>query len=168
MKQGSIPPQRARVQSSPLDLQGLLQQFQPHDGQSDEYPTGAIVSFSGLVRDFNERPEVTALTLEHYPGMTEKVLHQLLLEAQTRWQLQDALVVHRVGRMLPGDTIVFVAVASSHRKDAFAACEYIMDMLKTRAPFWKKEETGNDSYWVDARESDAEAAAAWLKDHDGH
>ena len=122
---------------------------------------GAIASFVGLARDSNEGSGVQAMTLEHYPGMTEKALAKLVEEAKARWALLDVTVIHRVGRLLPGDPIVLVAVASSHRGEAFAACEFIMDYLKTRAPFWKKEETPQGERWVDARASDDTAAARW-------
>lgn len=122
---------------------------------------GAVASFVGLARDFNDGSGVTAMTLEHYPGMTEKALAELLHEAGARWPLQDATVIHRVGRLVPGDPIVLVVVASAHRGVAFDACAYVMDALKTRAPFWKKEETPEGERWVEARESDAAAAARW-------
>ncbi|MDP1926890.1 MAG: molybdopterin synthase catalytic subunit MoaE [Thiobacillus sp.] len=122
---------------------------------------GAIASFVGLARDSNDGSGVQAMTLEHYPGMTEKALAALVDEACTRWALFDVTVIHRVGRLLPGDPIVLVAVASIHRGEAFAACEFIMDALKTRAPFWKKEETPEGERWVDARSSDDSAAARW-------
>lgn len=124
---------------------------------------GAIASFVGLARDMNEGSGVQAMTLEHYPGMTEKALVALVEDANTRWALLDVTVIHRVGRLLPGDPIVLVAVASSHRGEAFAACEFIMDALKTRAPFWKKEETPEGERWVDARVSDDAAAVRWTK-----
>ena len=122
---------------------------------------GAIASFVGLARDMNEGSGVAAMTLEHYPGMTEKALAALVDEAISRWALLDVTVIHRVGRLLPGDSIVLVVVASSHRGEAFTACEFIMDYLKTRAPFWKKEETAEGERWVDARVSDDAAAARW-------
>jgi len=122
---------------------------------------GAVASFLGLVRDINAGQGVSAMTLEHYPGMTEKALAQIVEDARTRWEVLDACVIHRVGPLYPTDPIVLVAVASSHRGDAFAACEFIMDFLKTRAPFWKKETTPEGEQWVDARESDAHAAARW-------
>ena len=122
---------------------------------------GAIASFVGLARDMNEGSGVAAMTLEHYPGMTEKALGRLVGEAKSRWALLDVTVIHRIGRLLPGDPIVLVAVASSHRGEAFAACEFIMDYLKTRAPFWKKEETPAGERWVEARASDDAAAARW-------
>jgi molybdopterin synthase catalytic subunit len=124
---------------------------------------GAIASFVGLARDLNEGCGVAAMTLEHYPGMTEKALTALVEEARSRWTLLDVTVIHRVGRLLPGDPIVLVAVASQHRGEAFAACEFIMDYLKTRAPFWKKEDTPEGEHWVEARASDDAAAARWVK-----
>ena len=124
---------------------------------------GAVASFVGLARDINEGSGVAAMTLEHYPGMTEKALAALVDEACARWALLDVSVVHRVGRLLPGDAIVLVAVASAHRGEAFAACEFIMDALKTRAPFWKKEETPDGERWVEARASDEAAAGRWEK-----
>lgn len=125
---------------------------------------GAIASFVGLARDMNEGSSVAAMTLEHYPGMTEKALGKVVDDACARWPLLDVTVIHRVGRLLPGDPIVLVAVASSHRGEAFAACEFIMDYLKTGAPFWKREETPEGARWVEARASDEDAAARWLAD----
>lgn len=131
--------------------------------RQDRTDIGAIASFVGLARDMNEGSGVQAMTLEHYPGMTEKALAQLVGEAASRWMLLDVTLIHRVGRLLPGDPIVLVTVASSHRGEAFAACEFIMDALKTRAPFWKKEETPQGERWVEARASDDAAAARWSK-----
>ena len=123
---------------------------------------GAVASFVGLVRaDKSAMADVAAMTLEHYPGMTETALEDIVKEARQRWEFFDVRVIHRVGRLLPGDRIVLVAVASAHRGEAFAACEFIMDYLKTRAPFWKKEETPEGGRWVDARESDDHAARRW-------
>jgi molybdopterin synthase catalytic subunit len=127
---------------------------------------GAVASFVGLVRadksaTASSAANVLAMTLEHYPGMTEKALGEIVAEARSRWELQGVRVIHRVGRLLPGDRIVFVAVASAHRGEAFAACEFIMDYLKTRAPFWKKEDTVQGGRWVDAREADDAAASRW-------
>jgi molybdopterin synthase catalytic subunit len=122
---------------------------------------GAVASFLGLVRDINNGQGVSAMTLEHYPGMTEKALAQIVENARARWEVLDVCVIHRVGPLHPSDPIVLVAVASGHRGDAFAACEFIMDFLKTRAPFWKKEATLEGEKWVDARESDEQAAARW-------
>lgn len=128
---------------------------------------GAVASFVGLVRADKTagvgagEAAVQAMTLEHYPGMTEKALEAIVAEARGRWDIFGVRVIHRVGRLVPGDRIVFVAVASAHRGEAFAACEFIMDYLKTRAPFWKKEETPAGGRWVDARESDDHAAGRW-------
>ena len=125
---------------------------------------GAVASFVGLVRAdtlAGESDHVSAMTLEHYPGMTEKSLEAIVAEADGRWSLLGTRVIHRFGRLVPGERIVFVGVASSHRGDAFAACEFIMDYLKTRAPFWKKEDTPAGGRWVDAREADDSAAARW-------
>ena len=122
---------------------------------------GAVASFVGLVRDANDGSGVSAMTLEHYPGMTERALEDIVAEAQARWTLQALRVIHRYGRLEPGDRIVFVGVASPHRGEAFAACEFVMDYLKTRAPFWKREETPEGARWVDARETDDAAAARW-------
>ena len=124
---------------------------------------GAIASFIGVVRDMNEGDSVAEMTLEHYPGMTEKSIEAIITEAQGRWQVMDALVIHRIGTLKPLDQIVLVVVTSAHRGDAFAACEFIMDYLKTQAPFWKKEETGKGARWVDARAADDAAAERWQK-----
>lgn len=127
---------------------------------------GAVATFVGLVRAdklSGEGSEVSAMTLEHYPGMTEKSLEAIVTEAEARWRLQGVRVIHRFGRLVPGDRIVFVGVASAHRGDAFAACEFVMDYLKTRAPFWKKEDTPEGGRWVDARDADDSAAARWEK-----
>ena len=122
---------------------------------------GAITTFTGTVRDLNLGEQVGGLFLEHYPGMTEKALQEIVDEAQQRWMIQAVRLIHRIGQLYPGDRIVFVGVASAHRQEAFAACEFIMDYLKTRAPFWKKETTPDGDRWVDARESDQEAAKRW-------
>lgn len=122
---------------------------------------GAVVCFTGQVRDFNERPDVIALTLEHYPGMTEQALQDIVAEAEQRWPLQGVRLIHRIGRLVPGDPIVMVAVASAHRRDAFEACDFIMDYLKTRAPFWKKEHTVSGHYWVAERDTDKQDAQRW-------
>ena len=122
---------------------------------------GALASFLGLVRDLNDGASVSEMTLEHYPGMTEKALEAIVAEARGRWDIYDALVIHRVGPLKPCDQIVLVAVTSAHRGEAFAACEFIMDYLKTRAPFWKKESTPDGGRWVDARETDDSAAERW-------
>lgn len=122
---------------------------------------GAVVSFVGLVRDSAKSAAISAMELEHYPGMTEKSLQEIIDQANERWQLQGASIVHRIGKLLPCDRIVMVAVASAHRSEAFEACEFIMDFLKTKAPFWKKEYTDSGAHWVDARESDDNAVERW-------
>ncbi len=122
---------------------------------------GAIASFIGVVRDVNDGDAVAEMTLEHYPGMTEKAIGDIITQARGRWNIFDALVIHRVGILKPLDQIVLVIVSGGHRGDAFAACEFIMDYLKTRAPFWKKEKTGAGTRWVEARASDDIAAGRW-------
>ena len=122
---------------------------------------GAVASFVGIVRDVNEGDAVAGLTLEHYPGMTEKAIGEIVEQARARWNVIEALVIHRVGALKPLDQIVLVVVASGHRGDAFAACEFIMDYLKTRAPFWKKESTDKGARWVEARTGDELAAERW-------
>ena len=124
---------------------------------------GGIASFVGIVRDSDGDGDITAMTLEHYPGMTEKQLAALENEARKRWSLQGCLIIHRVGRLLPGDRIVLCAATSSHRDAAFEACAYLMDWLKTKAPFWKLEEVGDQSSWVAAKDTDEAAAAKWTK-----
>jgi molybdopterin synthase catalytic subunit len=122
---------------------------------------GAVASFVGVVRDLNDGDSVSTLTLEHYPGMTEKSLEAIVQQAKERWDIYDALIVHRVGAMRPLDQIVLVIVTSAHRGESFQACEFLMDYLKTRAPFWKKEVTPEGERWVDARSSDDVAAKRW-------
>jgi molybdopterin synthase catalytic subunit len=145
-----------RIQSEPFDPNleiDLLRSGNP--------AIGGIVSFVGLMRDLNQGERVSAMNLEHYPGMTEKALHDIVDEANRRWDLLGCRVVHRVGELLPTDTIVLVAVASAHRGEAFRACEFIIDYLKTRAPFWKKEVTQKGARWVDARGADQIAEKRW-------
>ena len=122
---------------------------------------GAIACFIGVVRDLNDGDSVASMTLEHYPGMTEKALEGIVAQARQRWDLYEVLVVHRVGELRPTDPIVLVIVTSAHRGAAFAACEFVMDYLKTEAPFWKKEATPTGSRWVEARESDDAARERW-------
>src|SRR5882757_9489546 len=122
---------------------------------------GAVAAFIGVVRDMNDGNAVADMTLEHYPGMTEKSIAEIIRQAQARWKIFDALVIHRIGRLKPLDQIVLVVVTGAHRGEAFAACEFIMDYLKTRAPFWKKEETPQGARWVEARVSDDQAAERW-------
>jgi molybdopterin synthase catalytic subunit len=124
---------------------------------------GAVAAFIGTVRDVNDAANVSSLTLEHYPGMTEKALTAIVDEARERFDILDALVIHRVGTLAPTDQIVLVVVTGAHRGEAFDACRFLMDYLKTRAPFWKKEATPQGARWVEARESDDEAASRWEK-----
>ena len=122
---------------------------------------GAVVSFVGQVRDLNEGSTVAELTLEHYPGMTEKSLEAIVNQAKSRWDIFDATVIHRVGTLQPMDQVVLVAVSSAHRGEAFTACEFIMDYLKTEAPFWKKEATDNGEHWLEAKTTDEDARKRW-------
>ena len=145
-----------RVQSAPFDPGAEVNAL--HAANAG---IGAVVGFVGYVRDFNAGQDVAGMFLEHYPGMTEKSLEAIVAEAESRWSLLGVRVIHRFGRLVPGDRIVFVGVAGSHRGEAFAACEFIMDYLKTRAPFWKKEDTPEGGRWVDAREADDAAAEKW-------
>jgi molybdopterin synthase catalytic subunit len=145
-----------RIQTEDFDLGRELERMRAGNAK-----IGAVASFVGLVRDVNEATEVRTMTLEHYPGMTEKALAQIIDEARARWDIYDALIIHRVGELKPGDQIVLAAVAGAHRGEAFAACEFIMDYLKTRAPFWKKEQTPAGDRWVEARASDEEKASRW-------
>ena len=124
---------------------------------------GAVVSFVGQVRDINEGDEVSQLTLEHYPGMTEKSLEAIITQAKARWNIIDVLIIHRVGTLEPCDQGVLVAVSGAHRGEAFDACEFVMDYLKTEAPFWKKEATQSGERWVEAKSSDDDARERWNK-----
>lgn len=126
-----------------------------------DHSDGAVVTFVGKVRDFNDGSSVTDLTLEHYPGMTESVLEQIEAEARERWPLNHVTIIHRVGAMALGEQIVFIGVSSAHRKAAFAACEFLIDFLKTKAPFWKLEAGEQGQHWVEARDSDEQAAKMW-------
>ena len=132
-----------------------------HSGRSD---IGAVVSFVGLVRGESHGERLTSMTLEHFPGMTERELQRIADEASARWSLQGCTIVHRVGELKPGDRIVLVVTAAAHRRAAFEAGEFLMDYLKTRAPFWKRELRATGEYWVEARDSDDEAAARWKRD----
>lgn len=147
---------RVRVQTQDFDVGRELDALTR--GRRD---VGALASFVGLVRDANDGQPIQGMTLEHYPGMTEKALEEVCAQADSRWNLIDMVVVHRVGALVPGDRIVLVGVASAHRGEAFAACEFIMDYLKTRAPFWKREDTPTGARWVEARASDDSAAERW-------
>lgn len=148
-----------RVQTEDFDVGAeilRLRQAQPG--------VGAVAAFVGVVRDLNEGEGVASMTLEHYPGMTERALEQIEQRARSRWDLAEILVIHRVGELRPTDQIVLVVVTSRHRGEAFAACEFVMDYLKTEAPFWKKELTPEGSRWVDARESDDAARSRWERE----
>ena len=147
-----------RIQSEDFNLQVEYDQLRQQSS------VGAVVTFSGLVRDCNLGQSVSGLTLEHYPGMTEKSLTEIVEQAKQRWDILACRIIHRVGKLALQDQIVFVGVAAQHRQEAFSCCEFIMDYLKTQAPFWKKEcnEQG-DSYWVDARESDEQALCKWIQ-----
>lgn len=145
-----------RVQTAPFDVEAEVAALRGGDAR-----IGAVVTFLGTVRDINDGTAVATLELEHYPGMTEKALEAIVAEAQSRFDVYGVRVVHRVGPLAPTEPIVLVAVTSAHRADAFDACRFVMDFLKTRAPFWKKERTPDGDRWVDARVSDDDAAARW-------
>ena len=147
-----------RVQENDFDVSAEIAALRKGDPR-----VGAVVTFLGTVRDLNDGSQVKEMTLEHYPGMTEKALEEIVAQAKSRWDIYQALVIHRVGRLLPEDQIVLVAVTSAHRGQAFSACEFIMDYLKTAAPFWKKEETPEGGRWVDARVTDETAMDRWKK-----
>lgn len=145
-----------RIQTQDFDLSTELKQLRQGDAR-----VGAVAAFVGTVRDQNDGSQVSAMTLEHYPGMTEKSLEEIIQKAKERWDIFDVLIIHRVGPLDIKDQIVLTAVTSAHRGEAFAACEFVMDYLKTLAPFWKKEDTESGSRWVDARLSDDEALKKW-------
>ena len=145
-----------RVQEADFDLNAEILRLRQTNPK-----IGAVASFIGVCRDLNDGDTVKTMTLEHYPGMTEKSIQHIIEQAKARWELYDVLVIHRVGTLRPTDQIVLVVVTSAHRGEAFAACEFVMDYLKTRAPFWKKEDTSAGGRWVDARESDDAAATRW-------
>ncbi len=145
-----------RVQAEPFDAAGEYAAFRRRVPVS-----GASVMFVGTVRDVSEGAEIAAMTLEHYPGMTEKAIAEMVAEARRRWPLKGVTVIHRHGRLQAGEDIVLVITAADHRADAFAAAQFLMDWLKTKAPFWKLEETPEGARWVEAKESDDAAAARW-------
>ncbi len=147
-----------RVQTEDFDTGREIAELRKGDAR-----VGAVASFVGIVRDMNDGSAVADMELEHYPGMTEKAIAEIIEQAKSRWQIFDVLVVHRVGRLRPTDQIVLVVVTSAHRGDSFAACEFVMDYLKTRAPFWKKEQTPEGARWVESRASDDAAAERWTK-----
>ena len=145
------------IQEADFDTRELQQTL-----QGNNCDVGAVASFVGLVRAGNQGREISQMELEHYPGMTERSIQAIVDAARQRWELQEARVVHRVGKLRPGEQIVYVGVSSAHRSAAFDACEFIMDYLKTQAPFWKKETTEKGQRWVDARDSDTRAAQRWV------
>jgi molybdopterin synthase catalytic subunit len=149
----------------PIEIRVAKERFDPWSEQAalvrGSAESGALAAFVGLMRDYNAGSKVRAMVLEHYPGMTEAALEQIAAEAVARFALHRVRIVHRVGRMLPTDPIVLVAVTAAHRGEAFRGCEFLMDHLKTKAPFWKKEETDSGERWVETRASDEEAAARW-------
>lgn len=147
---------RVSVQEADFDTGAEIGRLEPASGS-----VGAVVSFTGVVRAQSEGEPLLALQLEHYPGMTERELTRIAGEASERWQLSAVTIIHRVGVLTPSAQIVLVVTASSHRQAAFDACAFVMDYLKTKAPFWKKETRASGAYWVDARSSDDEAAARW-------
>ena len=151
-----------RVQTADFDAGAEIVRLRAGDAR-----VGAVATFIGTVRDVNDATAVSTMSLEHYPGMTEKALEAIVAEARARFDILDALVIHRVGTLQPTDQIVLVAVTSAHRGDAFDACRFVMDYLKTRAPFWKKEQTAGGARWVDARVGDDAAAARWERDAQG-
>ncbi|UWR07422.1 molybdenum cofactor biosynthesis protein MoaE [Ruegeria sp. B32] len=146
---------RISVQQEPFDLGAEANAFAAGDTAN-----GAIVTFTGVVRDLAQT-DLACMEIEHYPGMTERAIAKIAEEAKTRWSLGDVLVIHRHGRLAPGDRIMMVATAAPHRKDAFEAAEYLMDYLKSRAPFWKKEITGSGAEWVAAKDEDEDALSRW-------
>lgn len=147
---------KVRVQTEDFDAGSEIEALHAGDPR-----VGAVATFVGVVRDVNDEQAVDTLTLEHYAGMTERAIQAIIDAAAERWVVYACTVIHRVGTLHPTQSIVFVGVSSAHRGDAFAACEFIMDYLKTQAPFWKKEGTGTGERWVESRESDAKAAARW-------
>jgi len=148
-----------RVQTTDFDVAQEIAALRARDPR-----VGAVVTFIGTVRDLNDDAQVLQMTLEHYPGMTEKALDAIVVQARQRFDIYDALVIHRVGELRPTDQIVLVAVTGAHRGAAFDACRFIIDYLKTEAPFWKKEQTPEGARWVDARATDDEAVARWKTD----
>ncbi len=145
-----------QIQTAPFIIHDEIEQL--YKGNKK---IGAVVNFIGLMRDFNDNRSVSSLFLEHYAGMTEKALEKILKEAEQRWDLQAIRIIHRVGLLHPQDPIVFIGVASSHRVDAFQACEFLIDYLKNKAPFWKKEVTETGDKWVQQKQSDLDAAKRW-------
>lgn len=150
------PSHSVRVQNEDFDIAREIAAL-----RSQSHAIGAIASFIGLMRDFNDGADVLAMSLEHYPGMTERALERIIDDAKRRWPVNDIVIVHRIGIFKPGDQIVLVIVSAAHRGSAFSACEFIMDYLKTQAPFWKKEITPDGERWVESRASDLHASSRW-------
>lgn len=149
------------IQQQDFDVAAELAALRGQDAE-----TGAVVSFVGLVRDFSGGEQIEGIYLEHYPGMCEKALEQIIAEARQRWQLLGVRVIHRIGQLLPNEQIVLVATSSQHRADAFAACEFIIDYLKTAAPFWKREQTAHGAHWLDTKQSDEQRMQRWFPQGD--
>lgn len=148
-----------RVQRADFDLASEYQRL-----RQSTTAVGAVVTFCGLVRDLENETAIDSLSLQHYPGMTESLLEDIVVQAEQRWRLIGVTLIHRVGQLSPSDQIVFVGVASEHRKDAFEAAQFLMDYLKTRATFWKKIDQGGQQYWVDSKDSDQLAIDRWQRD----
>jgi molybdopterin synthase catalytic subunit len=148
-----------RVQEEDFDVGAELAAL-----SAGNHEIGGIASFVGVVREMAGDAKIDAMTLEHYPGMTERALAEIEAEAHRRWPLEASLMIHRYGRLAPGDNIVLVATASAHRQAALESCAYLIDWLKTKAPFWKLEETAGEAKWVDARDSDAAATKRWIEE----
>jgi molybdopterin synthase catalytic subunit len=149
-----------RIQTEDFDLGAEYQLLR----QLDSAAVGAVVTFTGLVRDLEKDSSINSLTLQHYPGMTESLLQEIVDQAAARWDLIGLTVIHRVGKLLPSDQIVFVGVASQHRADAFEAAQFVMDYLKTKATFWKKVEQDGQQHWVESKDSDQAASQRWAND----
>jgi molybdopterin synthase catalytic subunit len=153
-----MAPAEVRIQREDFDPAALQQELTAGDEGA-----GAVVSFVGLVRGGNQGREILRMELEHYPGMTESSIQSIIDEARERWDIRAARVLHRIGELQVGEQIVYVGVSGTHRGSSFQACEFIMDYLKTRAPFWKKETTRDGAHWVDAREADEDAVRRWAR-----
>lgn len=157
----SLKPASVRIQTEAFDVGAELKLLRTKDDGSWDTRVGAVATFIGTVRDLNEGDSVATLTLEHYPGMTESSIEDIIGQAQNRWPLFAVRVIHRIGTLQPADEIVWVGVSSAHREAALEACAFIMDFLKSRAPFWKKEDTSKGARWVEARAKDEEALKRW-------
>ena len=157
----SLKPASVRIQTEAFDVGAELKRLRTKEDGSWDTRVGAVATFIGTVRDLNEGDTVATLTLEHYPGMTESSIEDIISQAQNRWPLFAVRVIHRIGTLQPADEIVWVGVSSAHREAALEACAFIMDFLKSRAPFWKKEDTSKGPRWVEARAKDEEALKRW-------